>query len=129
MIGRKIASQISATLLLSLCAILAVAQCNCPPATSCKPCTGGYTSLTLRYNGASTALVVIIDNENVLANLTLSPAEEFTVTGSKKNEKFADKKVPVLVNGLTNTLLGPSCSDITLHAATSVLVQHLETLQ
>lgn len=86
--------------------------CNCPPASACKPCSGGYTSVTLRYNGDSPGLVVIIDGQSVLANLTLSPGGELTINGSKKNEKFADREVPVLVNGAANTVLGPLCSEL-----------------
>jgi large repetitive protein len=56
----------------------------------------------------------MIDNDFVLANRTLSPAEEFTVTGSKRNEKFTDKKVPLLVNGITNTIIGSSCTDLSI---------------
>jgi large repetitive protein len=116
MIGRKIIGQISASLLLSFSAALAFGQCNCPPASACKPCSGGYTSLTLRYNGPTTALVVAFDNEYVLANFMLSPSQEFTITGSKRNEKFADKLVPVVVNGLVNTFIGPSCTDVSVGA-------------
>lgn len=87
-------------------------ECSCPPESTCKPCSGGYTSLTLRYNGKTAALVLIVDGTNTLANITVSPLQEFKITGSKKNEKFVDRNVPVLVNGLSNTILGSSCSDV-----------------
>jgi gliding motility-associated-like protein len=87
-------------------------ECACPPASTCKPCSGGYTSITLRYNGQTTALVLIADGKNKLVDLTVSPLQEFTISGSKRNEKFVDKTVPVLVNGFANTLLGSSCGDL-----------------
>lgn len=86
--------------------------CDCPAETSCKPCSGGYTSLTLRYDGSGVAVVFIEDGLKILTNTSLSPHEEFTISGSKKNEKFADKAIPVLVNGFLNTTLGPGCNDV-----------------
>ena len=101
------------TCLLILLGTISWAQvCSCPPTSECKPCSGGYTSITLRYNGNSPALVLVKDGLNVLANLTIRPYEEFTISGSKKNEKFVDKLVPVLVNGLPDTMLGALCSDL-----------------
>jgi gliding motility-associated-like protein len=87
-------------------------ECACPPASACKPCSGGYTSVTLRYNGTASALVLVIDGRNTLIDLTVSPLQEFTLRGSKQNEKFVEKSVPILVNGLTNILLGSSCGDL-----------------
>jgi gliding motility-associated-like protein len=60
----------------------------------------------------TSALVLIKDGDKIRANLILSPGEEFTFTGSKKNEKFADKDIRVVLNGLINTVLGSSCKDL-----------------
>lgn len=100
---------------LSFKTISAVAQaCVCPPSSTCKACSGGYTSLTLRYNGPATGLILIKDGANIVVDLTISPSQEFTLKGSKKNEKFAEKNVQVVLNGLPNTILGSSCSDLSV---------------
>ena len=91
--------------------------CNCPPDSQCKPCSGGYTSVTLRYNGLIPALVLVVDGSNNLANLTMSTGEEYTIYGSKRNEKFAEKQVSVLVNGLPNTLISPFCTELNVGAS------------
>ncbi|HEY0741044.1 MAG TPA: HYR domain-containing protein [Chryseosolibacter sp.] len=86
--------------------------CMCPEEISCKPCSGGYTSLTLRYNGTGAATVFIKDGLKILLDASLSPLEQFTISGSRNNEKFADRTIPVLIDGLPNTMLGPRCDDV-----------------
>ena len=100
-------------LLFFLIATTSSAQmCGCPSTSECKPCSGGYTSITLRYNGNGNAVILAKDGVKILADLSIAPQQEFTISGSKKNEKFAEKLVPILVNGSPDTMLGAMCSDV-----------------
>lgn len=96
----------------SLSAHVAFSQsCNCPPAASCAPCAGGFTSLTLRFNGATPSTITINDQIGQVYNSVVSPGTAFTFTGSIPNDKFAGPTVTVRVNSVVNATIGTNCGN------------------
>lgn len=85
-------------------------SCDCPPASSCAPCVGGLTSLTLRFNGAVSGIITASDQIGVVFNNTVSPGQTFSFTGSIQNDKFAGPSVDLTVNGVNNTTISSNCA-------------------
>lgn len=86
-------------------------SCDCPPAASCAPCAGGFTSLTLRFNGASASTITISDQIGQVYNEVVNPGSTFTFSGSIPNDKFAGPSVSVNVNGVLNATIGTNCGN------------------
>jgi hypothetical protein len=95
--------------------VLAQLSCECPSAGECAPCTGGFTSLTLRYlryTGSTPAMVIASDNDGIRFEQNVLPSQMVTFSGSKKNEKFSGTHVKILVNGVLDAMLGTFCNDL-----------------
>jgi gliding motility-associated-like protein len=84
--------------------------CECPSAGSCGTCIGGLSSLTLKYNGPSTASVVISDLLGEVYNQSVAPGASFTFNGSLPPQKFIGDAVTIKVNGSVNATINTSCS-------------------
>ncbi|MEO7988948.1 MAG: HYR domain-containing protein [Chryseolinea sp.] len=89
--------------------ISAQTVCDCPKPPACKPCSGGITSLTLKYNGTFLALVSVRDKGVIIYTKFLAAGEVFTVVGQELNGKFDDKEVEVLIVGFVNTVIDVKC--------------------
>jgi len=76
---------------------------------SCE-CSGGITSLTLRYNGTTNALVEIYGKKDeVIFSETLSPNEKFIISGTGKHGRL-NNQIDLYVNDNYNTGIHTSCS-------------------
>src|SRR6478609_9756377 len=84
--------------------------CDCPKITTCGTCSGGLTSLTLKFNGAITSLVTVADQQGIVFSGIISPGATFTFTGSIVNQKFVGTAIDVHVGVLLNTVINTNCS-------------------
>lgn len=87
--------------------------CNCPPVASCKPCAGGLTSMTLRYNGALglPALITVVEGGGALLySGIVNSGGMFSFSGSMPNEKFVGDQVIVSITAIPNAIITTSCS-------------------
>jgi large repetitive protein len=57
-------------------------------------------------------VITASDNNGIRFNATVQPGEEFSFTGSRKNELFVGSNVILTVNGSNNTTLTTSCNGI-----------------
>jgi gliding motility-associated-like protein len=89
--------------------VYAQSSCNCPAPSECKPCAGGISQLTLRYNGFLPALVLIRDNGGAIFIETLQPSEVFTVSG-QSNGRFAANQIYIFANGIFSAEIKVNCS-------------------
>jgi hypothetical protein len=76
----------------------------------CAECKGGVTHLTLQYNGAARARVVIEDDEETYFNAFVSPGESFTLNGTKDDGKFEKNDLDLIVDGDQQATMHVSCS-------------------
>lgn len=98
---------------LTLTTINALGQlCNCPPLSTCSPCSGGLTRLTLRFNGTLPSLISAFDDDGMIYSGILSPGSTFSFQGSKVNEKFVGSSVYVTINGALNATIFSSCGSV-----------------
>jgi len=82
-----------------------------PPFHECAPCKGGLTSLTLQYNGAQSAQIVVtagIENEELFTRF-ISPGDPFSFIGTGTDRKL-DKEINIWVDGDLATTIHTSCS-------------------
>lgn len=89
-------------------------SCDCPPAATCAPCAGGFTSLTLRFTGGSASTIRVNDQIGDVFNSVVSPGSTFTFVGSIPNDKFAGPSVTVRVNGVINASFDTNCGGSTM---------------
>lgn len=83
--------------------------CNCPPVNSCGPCQGGFTSLTLRYNGGLGVAVSAADaNGTIFFALLMTSGQTFTVNGSLPSGRFAGNQLSVFAP-LFNFTINTNC--------------------
>jgi len=76
----------------------------------CGECKGGVTQLTLKYNGSTSAHVEVVQkNGDVVFADTVDPGEEFTFSGTEKDDKLG-KEISIFVDGDLNTKIHTSCS-------------------
>lgn len=99
-------------LVLLLVQFYASAQnCNCPPIASCGPCQGGFSSVTLRYNGLIAVAVTARDGQHQLyTNLLMFSGTVFTVTGSHPGGNFHANTLTVYISGLPNFTIDTDCN-------------------
>ncbi len=84
--------------------------CNCPPVASCGPCQSGFTSITLRYNGAFTVAITANDGSGLIFNdLFVNTGEIFTLEGSMGNGKFSGNTLSVFVTLIHNFTINTNC--------------------
>ena len=81
------------------------------PPVECGPCEGGVTSLTLQYNGAAPANVMVKAKKGdvILFDGIVIPGEMFTVNGADKHGKMGSE-IKIYVNGEEYTKIHTSCS-------------------
>jgi gliding motility-associated-like protein len=84
--------------------------CNCPTSSNCGTCVGGYTSLTLLFNGGSPSTIQASDQLGVVFNGIVNPGGVFTFTGSIPTDKFVGPAITILVNGLPNATISTFCA-------------------
>jgi gliding motility-associated-like protein len=84
--------------------------CNCPKITSCATCSGGLTSLTLKFNGVIPSLVTVSDQQGIVFTSIVSPGATFTFTGSIVNQKFVGTAIDVRIGFLLNAVINTNCS-------------------
>ena len=83
---------------------------TCPPTPSDCGCNGGLSSITLKYNGTSTADIEVTDGGNkVFYSGSVDPDGTFTANGTGSNGKLG-ANITVLINGTENTSIHVSCS-------------------
>jgi large repetitive protein len=94
-------------------------SCDCPSAGSCSPCTGGLTSLTLRFNGSAASTITASDQIGITFNNTVAPGATFTFSGSIPNDKFAGPNITLTVNGVNNTFISSNCAGVAFIGSTA----------
>ena len=86
---------------------------TCPPTGSSDECgcKKGLRMLTMRYNGNSTALIIVKERHrnNKIFKGKVSPGESFSFHGSGPDNKM-DKNIDFYVNGRKNTSIHTTCS-------------------
>lgn len=88
--------------------------CDCPALTTCAPCAGGLTSLTLRFNGSSAATITAEDQIGVVFSGLVNPGTTFTFAGSLPNEKFVGPNVTMTVNAAADASISSLCGSTEL---------------
>jgi gliding motility-associated-like protein len=63
--------------------------CNCPPAAVCKPCSGGFTKMTLLFNGLSGTHLRIKDGGVVLFDRPAFETMTIELNGTLPDGRFA----------------------------------------
>jgi len=89
---------------------VAAQNCNCPKPTACNPCSGGFSSFTLKYNGLLNGVVTIYDASGLLKATTVSRYDLITVTSSIPNSKFQGATVNVFFDALPAATFYTTCS-------------------
>lgn len=96
--------------MLSMTAVAAYAQCECPAINTCNPCQGGLSRLTLQYNGpAASALIVATDVHGQLFSGTITRGSIFAFTGLLANGKFGPT-IFMTVNGSLDVSFNSDCA-------------------
>ena len=82
-----------------------------PVDESCAECDGKVTNLTLRYNGASAADVVVTQKKDgqVVFNGSVAAGSDFSFSG-KARKGTLTTEITVAVNGVVDTRIHTSCS-------------------
>lgn len=85
---------IALTCIVACSPIFAFGQaCDCPPIASCGTCTGGLTSLTLRYTGIGPSTITASDQMGIVFSDDVNSGSTFTFNGSLPNQKFAGPNI------------------------------------
>ncbi|MBU1011419.1 MAG: LruC domain-containing protein [Bacteroidetes bacterium] len=73
-------------------------------------CEGGLQTLTMKYNGSSSATIKVVENKNsvVIFENTVQPGGTFSFTGSKSTGKM-DKIIYFYVNGTKKSSMQVDC--------------------
>ncbi len=98
--------------LLVLVSVKAYSQvCSCPPITACGACSGGLTSLTLRYNGTGPKTIEAKDKEKneVLFSGILNSGGIFSIQGSQSNGNFKGNNIEIKINGVKDVKFKSNC--------------------
>ncbi len=86
---------------------------TCPPTggTSQCGCKNGLRSLTMKYNGTTTAQIKVKERNgnHTIFNESVSPGSTFTFHGSGSDDKMGNN-IDFYVNGTRNTHMHTSCS-------------------
>ena len=80
---------IAVFLLLASFEVAGQTYCDCPKPATCSPCSGGFTKMTLKYNGTSLAHVRIKDAGNVIADRFVAESMTIDLEGTLSTGKFA----------------------------------------
>lgn len=83
--------------------------CDCPALSTCGTCIGGLTGLTLKYNGAASALITVSDQIGDVFSEVVNPGGTFVCDGSLPNEKFAGLLIEIEVDGILHTTIATTC--------------------
>ena len=88
-------------------------NCDCPQATACSTCSGGFVEITLRFKGSVSGYVTVFDGLDQRHFDYHAQYETFSFTGSLQNGKFQSSAVAVHFNFslLPNAMFGTSCGD------------------
>lgn len=84
-------------------------NCDCPKITSCGACSGGLTSLTLKFNGAIASSVTVADQQGIVFSGTVNPGASFNFTGSVVNQKFVGSNIEVRIDAALNVVINTTC--------------------
>ena len=99
-------------LLFLVASIQALSQC-CPDSTDCGVCSGGLTSITLRYNGASRALITVDESlGSTVYNDSVSSGGIFSFSGTTILTGLFLGNVNIFVNGDSEVTIGTSCANV-----------------
>jgi gliding motility-associated-like protein len=91
--------------------LVASAQvCDCPRPSTCAPCRGGLTKLTLRLNTVFPYMVVATDQSGTLFNAIVSGGNTFTLTSSRPNDKFQGADITIRVGGFSPVNIKTGCT-------------------
>ena len=102
---------IALTCIVACSPIFAFGQaCDCPPIASCGTCTGGLTSLTLRYTGIGPSTITASDQMGIVFSDDVNSGSTFTFNGSLPNQKFAGPNIELRIDGTLNTLIPSACA-------------------
>src|SRR5688572_14581742 len=85
-------------------------SCNCPSTTSCAPCQGGLTSITLRYDGLIPALITAADTRTLLFISVVAPGQTFTLEGNDPAGRFVGGKLTFTVGLIQDVSINTSCN-------------------
>jgi hypothetical protein len=79
----------------------------------CKPCNGGVTHLTLKYNGTAPAAVAVKqrNGDTVFGPQVVNPGEVFSFSGTEADNKFGSE-ITVFVDGAAHVRIDTSCAQI-----------------
>jgi len=97
-----------------MCCILSIPSfsqsCACPTVSTCAPCGGGLTKLTLKFNGALASTVVVSDQSGPIFNSVVAAGASFDLAGSPPNGKFSGPQLTITVNGVANATISSNCN-------------------
>ncbi|BCG63942.1 MAG: hypothetical protein methR_P1692 [Methyloprofundus sp.] len=83
---------------------------NPPPVGDCQVCDGKVTQLTMQYNGATAAMIVVSQKkEGEVFNRLVQSGEHFTFLGTDKKGTLGTE-ISITVDGSLNTKIHTSCS-------------------
>ncbi|HEY5916358.1 MAG TPA: hypothetical protein VIU13_03120, partial [Chryseolinea sp.] len=80
---------IAVLLLLAFSQAAGQTYCDCPNPATCAPCAGGFTKMTLKYNGSVMAHVRIKDAGTVIADRFVAESMTISIEGTLSNGKFS----------------------------------------
>ncbi|HTJ51571.1 MAG TPA: gliding motility-associated C-terminal domain-containing protein [Cyclobacteriaceae bacterium] len=81
----------------------------CPAADTCGTCAGGMISLTLQYNGVSTAGVSVEDNKSPIFSAQVTPNEKIVLV-PQGHSGFVGNTLQIKVNDVLNTSINTKCN-------------------
>jgi gliding motility-associated-like protein len=95
-------------LIMVLIAFFCEAQVTCPATTACGPCEGPVTTITLQYNGTSSAQIKVEDNTSVIFSESVAPMGSILLVPSGQN--FKGNTLKVSVDDVLNATINTKCN-------------------
>jgi len=97
-------------ILVLVCFYASGQSCDCPPVASCGACVGGLKGLSLRYTGATGAIIRVTDGGGEVFNDLVLAGQVFSFVGTNPNDKFIGTTISIFINEILHTTIQSACS-------------------
>ena len=89
--------------------VFSQANCSCPALTSCAPCSGGISTLILKYNGPG-GFMIVTDFPYISPPQYISNGQIVPISGTRSDGRFYTSQINISIDLNSNAFITVSCA-------------------